>query len=132
MIYLEEELGKLLVRIKNKGISLQEGRDLYFEAKEKYLSSDKKSRTREASRLILKIFFLVGRISEDFVKRWQSGKLKPSDKELELLKEGCNEVLEAFDNHFKEELVDYREKSFDIHYAETKEKVRKIRSILFQ
>jgi len=67
--YLEKELGEILVKIKKEGISLQEGRDLYFEAKEKYLSFDEKARTQEESRLILKILFLVGGISEDFVKK---------------------------------------------------------------
>lgn len=130
--YLEKELGEILVKIKKEGISLQEGRDLYFEAKEKYLSFDEKARTQEESRLILKILFLVGGISEDFVKKWQNGKLKPNDRELELLKEGCNEVLEAFDNHFKKELLAYQKKPYDIHHAEVKEKIRKIRNISFQ
>ena len=72
----------------------------------------------------------MGGISEEFIEKWQGGKITPTDKELELLKEGCNEVLEAFDNHFKEELLDYQRKSYDIHYAETKEKIRKIRNLL--
>ncbi|CAG8693524.1 8993_t:CDS:2 [Ambispora leptoticha] len=57
---------------------------MYFSAKEKYLSLDEEARTQASSR-----------------------QLKPNDKELELLKGGCDEVLAAFEKHFRKELLVY-------------------------
>jgi len=69
---LEKELTDILEEIyskwEEKGIILPEAHDLYFSAKEKYLSFDEEARTQKASMLILKILFVVGRMSEDFVK----------------------------------------------------------------
>lgn len=131
---LEKELSDILEKIYFEwdkwGIILSETHELYFTAKGKYLSSNEEAKTQKASELILKIFFATGRISEQFVEEWQNGKLKSNDKELELLKEGCNEVLAAFDNHFKKELLTYQKKPYDIHHAEVKEKIRKIRNLL--
>lgn len=131
---LERELSGVLKKICWEGergnVSLSEVSELYFSAKEKYLLSDKEAKNQESRRLILKILFVVGGISEEFIEKWQSGKISPTDKDLELLKEGCNEVLEAFDNHFREELLDYQKEPYDVHYAETKEKIRKIRNLL--
>jgi|SRR6185437_7252207 len=85
---------------------------------------------KKSEELILKIFFAAGKISEDFVKKWQNGKLKPHNIELKLLKEGCDEVLAAFDSHFKKELLAYQKKPYDVHYAEAKEKNKRIRNLL--
>jgi len=113
-----------------KGITLSENHELYFAAKEKYLSSDEEAKTQKAGELILKTFFAAGKISEDFVKKWQNGEITPTDKELGLLKEGCEEVLAAFGNHFKKELLFYQKKPYDIHCAEAKEKIRRIRKLI--
>ena len=133
-LILEKELSDILESIYSKwergGINLPETYKLYFSAKEKYLSFDEEARTQKASELILKIVFAAGKISEDFVKEWQNGKLKPRDKELELLKKGCDEVLVAFDNHFKKELLAYQKKPYDIHHSEVKEKIRRIRKLI--
>jgi hypothetical protein len=40
--------------------------------------------------------------------------------------------LAAFDNHFKRELLAYQKKPYDIHHAEAKEKIRKIRKLIQQ
>jgi len=121
---------KMFFKWEKEGTTLPEAHDFYFSAKEEYLSSDKKARTERAKVLILKIFFAAGNISEDFIKKWQNGKLKPNVKELDLLKKGCDEVLAAFDNHFKEELLAYPGKPYNIHHTEVKEKIRKIRKLL--
>jgi len=47
-----------------------------------------------------------------------------------LLKEGCDEVLAAFEKHFKKELLTYQNKPYNIHYAEVKEKIRRIRKLI--
>jgi len=131
---LEKELSDILEKIHCKwdkeGITLPEVHRLYFLAKERYLSSPEKEKTKKAKELILKIFFAAGKISEDFVEKWQNSKLKPHNIELKLLKEGCDEVLAAFDNHFKKELLAYQKKPYDIHYAKVKEKIKRIRSLL--
>ncbi|CAI2200311.1 1110_t:CDS:2, partial [Funneliformis geosporum] len=44
--------------------------------------------------------------------------LKPNSKELELLKEGCDEVLAAFEKHFRKELLAYQRKPYNVHYSE--------------
>jgi hypothetical protein len=49
-----------------------------------------------------------------------------------LLKEGSSEVLEAFDNHFKRELLAYQGRSFNDHQREVKQKVRKIKELIQQ
>jgi len=49
---------------------------------------------------------------------------------LELLKKGCDEVLKAFDNDFKKELVAYQGKPYKIHHAEVNEKIRKIKKLI--
>ena len=70
-------------------------------------------KTKETSELILKILSRAGSISERFIGEWQSGKIIPTNEELSLLREGCDEVLEAFDNYLKKELVAYQGKPFD-------------------
>ena len=82
--------------------------------------------------MILKILFRVGWISENFVREWQIGKLKPTEKELNLLEEGCEEVLTVFDNHFKRELLAYQAIPYSIHHAEVKEKISKIKRLIQQ
>ena|SRR5438874_911863 len=128
---LEKELSDILEKIhsalKRGGITLQEARDPYFEAKNKYLTANQEEKTQEARLCMLDIFFQVGKVSEKFVENWQNGKFKPYDKELNLLKEGCNEVLEAFDNHFREDLIVlYGKQRFSVHHAKVKEKIGKI------
>jgi len=49
---------------------------------------------------------------------------------LALLKEGCDEVLAAFEKHFRKELLAYQNKPYNIHYAEVKEKIRRIRKLI--
>jgi len=49
---------------------------------------------------------------------------------LELLKEGCDEVLAAFEKHFRKELLAYQKKPYNIHYSEAKEKIRRIRKLI--
>ena len=125
---LEKELSDILEKIhsalKRGGITLQEARDPYFEAKNKYLTANQEEKTEEARLCMLDIFFQVGKVSEKFVENWQNGKFKPYDKELNLLKEGCNEVLEAFDNHFREDLIVlYGKQRFSVHHAKVKEKI---------
>ena len=129
---LEKELSEIKNSLHNEkeNISLQESHDLYFVAKDKYFSVKKEEKTEEASRLMLAIFFKVGKISEEFVAEWQKGKFKPTKKELELLKAGCEEVLAAFDNHFKPHLLALPYKPYKIHHAEVKEKIRKIRGLI--
>lgn len=134
---LEKELSYILKKIhsilKEKGITLQEARDPYFEAKKKYLAANREERTRQTGLCMLDIFFQVGKISEKFVEEWQSDKFKPSNGELELLKEGCNEVLEAFVNHFKEDLLAlYGRQQFNIHHEKVKQKISKIKSLVQQ
>jgi len=58
--------------------------------------------------------------------------LKPAEEELGLLKKGCDEVLEAFSGYLKPNLLAYRYKPYDIHHAEVKEKIRKIRGLIKQ
>ncbi|CAI2167586.1 8023_t:CDS:2 [Funneliformis geosporum] len=89
-------------------ITLPKTHELYFSAKEKYLSFDEEARTEAAS----------------------NGQFKPNDKELELLEEGCTEVLAAFDSHFKQELLTYQTKPYTIHHAEVKEKISQIRKLI--
>jgi len=130
---LSDILEKIYSRWQGEGITLSEARDLYFLAKKKYLSSSEEARKQEASELMLKILFATGKISESFVKEWQNGELKPNIKELGLLKEGCDEVLVAFDNHFKEELSYHCAKQgqqFSTQYLIVKEKIRKIRGLI--
>ena len=133
---LEKELSDIMKEMYGKwergGVGLPEVHKLYFSAKEKYLSFDEEARAQESSRLILKILFVAGRISEQFAKKWQNGQLEPNDKERELLKEGCDEVLAAFENHFKKELLAHQGKPYDVHYAEVKEKIRKIRGLIYK
>jgi len=73
MSILEKELSDILEAIYSKwegeGATLPEVYKLYFSAKEKYLSFDEEARSQESSRLILKILFVAGRISEQFVKK---------------------------------------------------------------
>jgi len=68
---LEKELSEIFEKVsrarKERNLSLQESYDLYFEAKEKYLVAKEKERTEEAGEWMLVIFFLVGRISENFI-----------------------------------------------------------------
>lgn len=73
---------------------------------------------------------MTGRISEEFIEKWQSGKITPTDKELELLKKGCEEVLAAFNNHFKKELFFYHGEQFPTRHTEVKEKIERIRKLL--
>ena len=131
---LEKELSDVLKTIYWKWdegeITLPEVHKLYFLAKEKYLLADDKTRTKEASKLILKILFVSGKIVEQFVRKLQNGQLKPNDKELELLKEGCDEVLAAFDSHFKKELIAYQGKPYSVHRSEVEEKIRRVRNLI--
>ena len=131
---LEKELSDILEKIyynwKKGDIILQEVHKLYFSAKDKYLTAQEREKNEETSELILKILFLTGRISEEFIEKWQGGKITPSDKELELLKEGCEEVLKVFDSHFKRELIAYQGKSFNEYHTEVKEKIEKIRKLI--
>jgi hypothetical protein len=131
---LEKELSEIFEKVsrarKERNLSLQESYDLYFEAKEKCLVAKEKERTKEVGEWMLAIFFLVGRISENFIADWQSGKLKPAEEELGLLKKGCDEVLEAFSGYLKPNLLAYRYKPYDIHHAEVKEKIRKIKGLI--
>jgi len=128
---LEKELSDILEKIhsalRRGGVALQEARDPYFEAKNKYLTANQEERTKEARLCMLDIFFQVGKVSEKFVEEWQNGKFKPYNNELELLKEGCNEVLEAFNEHFKEDLIAlYGKQQFNIYHAKVEGKVSKI------
>ena len=117
----------------NWSTSISKFKSTCLESKKKYLSSSEEARKQEASELMLKILFATGKISESFVKEWQNGELKPNKKELGLLKEGCDEVLVAFDNHFKEELSYHCAKQgqqFSTQYLIVKEKIRKIRGLI--
>ena len=100
--------------------------------RKKYLMASKEERNQqEVSLCMLDIFFRVGKISEKFIEEWQNNKFKPYDSELNLLKEGCDEVLEAFDNHLKESLLFlYGKQRFDIQHAKVKVKVNKIRELI--
>jgi len=133
---VEKELFEILEKVhleaEKENISLQESHELYFVAKDKYFSAKKEERTEEAGRLMLAIFFQVGKISEKFVAEWQGGKFRPTEKELKLLKEGCKEVLTAFDNHFKPNLLAFQGKPYKIHQTEVKEKINKIRKLIQQ
>jgi len=133
-LILEKELSDILKKTyykwKKGDITLQETHGLYFSAKKRYLAAQEEKRTKEVSELMLKNFFLAGRITEEFIEKWQKGKIAPTDKELELLKEGCEEVLTAFKKHFRKELLAYQKKPYNIHYAETKEKIRRIRKLI--
>jgi hypothetical protein len=80
---------------------------------------------------MLTIFFLAGRITENFIAEWQSGKIEPTEQEIELLKKGCEEVLEAFDNHFKPELLAWK-KPYKVHRTEVREKISRIRQLIQQ
>jgi len=130
---LEEELSTILEKIysewEKRDIALQEVRDLYFEAKEKYLQ-DKGVKSEKASGLMLKILFTVGRINEEFIKKWQEKNITPTNRELKLIEEGCEEVLKAFDDHFKKELLAYQKKPYPIHHAGVKGKIKQIRKML--
>jgi len=130
----EKELSNIREKIYSKwekgGITLRETRDLYFAAKEKYLAVPEELKTKEVRELMLKILFLAGRITEGFIEKWQNGEITSTDKELGLLKEGCDEVLAAFEKHFRKELLAYQKKPYNIHYAETKEKNRRIRKLI--
>lgn len=68
---LEKELSEIFEKVsrarKERNLSLQESYDLYFQAKEKYLVAKEKERTEEVGEWMLTIFFLVGRISENFI-----------------------------------------------------------------
>jgi hypothetical protein len=66
---LEKELSEIKNSLHNEkeNISLQESHDLYFVAKDKYFSVKKEERTEEVSRLMLAIFFKVGKINEEFI-----------------------------------------------------------------
>jgi hypothetical protein len=134
---LEKELFDISEEILYKGfykgvITLQKSCDLYFEAKGKYLISNEKERTRIAEKLMLTILFRVGKVCEEFISEWQKGKFIPNNHELSLLKEGCNEVEEAFDNLFQKELLAYQVKPFSEHHAEVKQKISKIRKLIQQ
>ncbi|CAI2179417.1 18394_t:CDS:2, partial [Funneliformis geosporum] len=98
----KKELSNILEKMQFKwdkeGITLPETHELYFVAKEKYLSSNEEAKTQKAK--------------------------------LELLKEGCDEVLSAFDSHFKKELITYQGKPYSIHRSEAEEKVRRIRNLI--
>jgi hypothetical protein len=98
---LEDELSEILTKLSKKNISLQETKDLYFKAKEKFFATEEKERTETAGIKSLSIFFQVVIINQDFVKKWQSGKLIPQDKDLDLLEEGCKEVIIVV-NYLKE------------------------------
>jgi len=131
---LEKELSEILKKIhsimKKKEISLQENHDLYFAAKDKYLVASEQEKSGKGGEYMLTIFFKVGEVSEKFVEEWQSDKFLPTDQELELLKKGCEEVLAAFNSHFKLNLLAYPYKPYEVHYAEAKEKIRKIRELI--
>ena len=109
MTNLEKELKKILAEmdsILKGGITLQECRDLYFKAKQKYFLASEKERTIEARIFMLDIFFQAAKVVKRFIfNSWQKGEYKPTNVELNLLKEGCEEVLAAFDNHFKDNLL---------------------------
>jgi len=130
---VEKELSGILEKMREINISLQEGHGLYFEAKEKYLAAKKEQKTKEVSEIMLRILFMAGKISEGFVEDWQNGKITPTNKELALLKEGCNEVLEAFDNHFKKDLLSYyvrQGKQLSVQHKEAKQKIESIRELI--
>ena len=132
---LEKNLSEIFEKIypameKEEKISLPEIYDLYFLAKEKYLVAGENERTEKVRDLMLIIFFRTGRTFEKFVIDWQKGKFRPSQQELELLKKGCNEVLEVFDGYLKPELLIHPRRPYDAHYSETKEKISKIRELV--
>lgn len=133
---LEEELSEIFEKVRlaseEKNLSLQEIYDLYFLAKEKYLAVKKEERAEKLGDWMLAIFFLTGKFSENFITEWQSSKFTPTTQELELLKKGCNEVMEAFDGYLKPNLLAHRYRPYDIHRAETKEKISKIRELIRQ
>lgn len=69
---LEKELSEIFEKVypvieKKEKISLSEIYDLYFLAKEKYLTAEEKEKTEEAKKLIEIIFFRTGRTVEKFV-----------------------------------------------------------------
>jgi len=133
---LEQELFKIAKEfssaLEQGNIPLQEAYNLYFKAKEKYLATQKKQRTEETGQFMLAVFFRAGKISEKFIAEWQSGQLEPTKQEIELLEKGCEEVLKAFDSHFKSELLALKAKPYQIHRAEVGEKISRVRALIRQ
>jgi len=72
MSNLEKELSDILEKthsiLKKRGITLQEARDPYFGAKNKYLTANQEEKTQKARLYMLNIFFQVGKVSEKFVE----------------------------------------------------------------
>jgi hypothetical protein len=127
------EIAKKLHSILEQGnISLQGAYNLYFKAKEKYLAAKKEQRTEEAGQFMLAVFFRAGKISEKFIAEWQSGQLEPTKQEIELLEKGCEEVLKAFDSHFKSELLALKAKPYEVHRAEVGEKISRVGALIRQ
>jgi hypothetical protein len=131
---LEQELFKIAKEfcsaLEQENISLQGTYNLYFKAKEKYLAAKKEQRTEEAGQFMLAVFFRAGKIVERFIAEWQSGKINPTKMDIELLEKGCEEVLKAFDSHFKSELLALKAKPYQIHRAEVGEKISKIKELI--
>jgi hypothetical protein len=70
---LEQELFEIaekfrsVLLLEQENTSLSRVCNLYFKAKEKYLATKKEQRTEEVKRSMLTIFFLAGRITENFI-----------------------------------------------------------------
>ena len=117
---LEDELSDILEKLKKPEISLREVRDLYFEAKNKFLVAEEK--TEVAGINAVSIFLRVIVINSDFVKNWQSGKISPKNEELDLLEEGCEEVPAVLD-YLKENGV----KIDDNFFSKTKKGLKELK-----
>ncbi|CAJ0896436.1 4026_t:CDS:2 [Entrophospora sp. SA101] len=94
-----------------KKISLQESSKLYFEAKGKFFSAEKKEQTEKNIGLAVEILLQACKIR----------KVVPTDKELNLLEEGCQEVFKVFD--FIEENIPSSKGKYD-NYKKATEKIK--------
>lgn len=66
---LSNILEKILFQWEQEDITLQKTHKLYFSAKDKYLSFNEEVKTSEVSEIMLKILFVAGKITEQFVEQ---------------------------------------------------------------
>ena len=119
---LEKKLQEKLTELRKPGTSLQKANDLYFEAKEIAINADEKDVTKKALILMAHGIQEVYKKGVFFFQKWQTGKTKPTDHELDLFSKMADELLEAIPKLAENELLaEYKAqyKDFNHFIAET-------------
>jgi len=88
------KLWVILAKLSKPNITLPEIKENYFEAKnlvESIVPDDSDVRTS------IQIFNKGGKLIDKFFHKWQSGQIKPTDEDLDLLEEAFKEASLAYD-----------------------------------